>query len=92
MSGALRPLVLGAVLLLICVGLGLQIAHQSQRVRALYGELQQNQRDQDALLAEHSRLLLERATLASYHNVDRLAEQELGMRFPDRVVPVGGLR
>lgn len=92
MSSDWRLMALGALALAVCVAQGMQIAYQSQQVRALHAELQQNQLAQDALLAEHSRLLLERAAIASYHNVDRIAESELHMRFPETVTRIAPAR
>jgi cell division protein FtsL len=69
---------------------GVWIASLGQDVRGLFVALEQNQRTQDALLAQYSRLLIERSTLSSYQNVDQVAEQQLTMRFPEiveRVAP-----
>jgi cell division protein FtsL len=41
------------------------------------------QRAQDELLSEYSRLLLERSTLAAFQNVERIAQTELAMQFPE---------
>jgi cell division protein FtsL len=64
---------------------GVWIASLGQDVRGLFVALERNQQQQDALLAEYSRLLLERGTLASYQNVDEVAERRLAMRFPEQV-------
>jgi cell division protein FtsL len=64
---------------------GVWIASLGQDVRGLFVALERNQQQQDALLAEYSRLLLERGTLASYQNVDQIAERRLAMRFPEQV-------
>ena len=64
---------------------GVWIASLGQDVRGLFVALERNQQQQDALLAEYSRLLLERGTLASYQNVDQVAERRLAMRFPEQV-------
>lgn len=88
MSKQWQSAALGIAMLCVCVGLGIQVAQRAQEVRGLYAQLQQNQLAQDALLAQHSRLLLERAALASYNSVDRLAEYELNMRFPERITRV----
>ncbi len=80
-----RQTILFVVLLLAVVGSGIQVALVSHRVRLLHGDLEAAQKAQDAHLAEYSRLLLERSALAAYQNVERLAEQELAMRFPDQV-------
>ena len=69
---------------------GVWIASLGQDVRGLFVALEQNQQTQDALLAQYSRLLIERSTLSSYQNVDQVAEQQLTMRFPEiveRVTP-----
>jgi len=64
---------------------GLAVAAFSQSVRSLHVELESAQRSQDELLAEYSRLLIERSMLASYHNVDQVAEGKLAMTFPETV-------
>ena len=69
---------------------GVWIASLGHDVRGLFVAIEQNQQDQDAMLAQYSRLLIERGTLASYQNVDELAERQLAMRFPElieRVAP-----
>jgi len=63
---------------------GVWIASLGQDVRGLFVALERNQQRQDALLGEYSRLLLERGTLASYQNVDQVAERKLAMRFPEQ--------
>ena len=64
---------------------GVWIAATAQDVRGQFVALQHNQAEQDALLAEYSRLLIERGTLSSYQNVDQIAERQLAMRFPETV-------
>lgn len=83
-----RGVLLGMVLLGICLVLGVQSASQSQRMRTLYSQLQQDALAKDALLAQQSRLLLERGALKSFHSVDRLAEDKLKMRFPESITRV----
>ncbi len=78
-------LLLGTMVYLGVAATGIGVARLSQETRALYFALEQNQRAQDELLAQYSRLLLERSTLASYQNVDDIAERELGMLFPEQV-------
>ena len=80
-----RALLVFVALLLAVVASGIQVALVSHDVRRLHGELETAQKDQDRHLAEHSRLLLERSALSGYQNVERLAETELGMQFPDKV-------
>jgi cell division protein FtsL len=64
---------------------GVGIASVSQDMRDIVMALDQSQRAEDELLAEQSRLLLERSTLSSYQNVDRVAEHQLLMQFPELV-------
>ena len=64
---------------------GISIASFAQDVRSRFVALETNQRAQDALLAEYSRLLIERGTLSSYQNVDQVAARQLAMRFPELV-------
>jgi cell division protein FtsL len=88
-----RWLVWGIVVYTLIAASGMGVAAQSQRVRDLFAELERTQQQQDELLSEYSRLLLERSTLASYQNVDQIAEQSLAMRFPElveRVAPAQG--
>ena len=77
-----------AALLLALMLSGVQVAFNSQRVRQLHADLEAAQRLQDEELAEHSRLLLERSAQTSYVNVERVAEAQLGMVFPERVEPI----
>jgi cell division protein FtsL len=72
----------------VCLGLaltGLLIAWSSQSVRRLHVEIEANQRAQDAMLAEYSRLLIERSMVGSFQNVDQVAERQLSMTFPETV-------
>lgn len=67
---------------------GVQVIGVTGDRRVLFHELTRNQEAQDRLLEEYSRLLLERGTLVSYQNVDRVAKKHLNMRFPERVTSV----
>jgi len=78
------PLCLALLAVLILTS-GLGQVEQAHEVRALYSEMGQLQREQDALLEEHSRLLLERGALSSMQKVEVVAQGELDMLFPDRV-------
>jgi cell division protein FtsL len=80
-----RWLACGIVVYAVVAASGIGVAAQGQRVRDLFAELERTQAQQDELLSDYSRLLLERSTLASYQNVDLLAEQRLAMRFPELV-------
>jgi len=83
-----RGVALGVLLLAGCVVFGVQVASQAQQMRALYSELQRDQAAKDALLAERSRLLLERGALKSYSQAEKLARETLGMRFPESITRV----
>ena len=67
---------------------GIQTARQSGEMRELFQRLSTNQKIQDRLLAESRLLLLEKATLASYLNVESVATEELAMGFPEQVLRV----
>jgi cell division protein FtsL len=89
-----RWLLVGVLVYLGIAASGVGVARLSQETRALHMALELDQREQDRLLAQYSRLLLERSTLAAYQHVDDIAEQRLGMRFPEqveRVAAVDGL-
>jgi len=84
-----RWLIAGIVVYVAVAASGVGVASLSQQVRALFIDIERSQEQQDELLSEYSRLLLERSTLASYQNVDQLAEDRLSMRFPELVEPIG---
>ena len=67
---------------------GLQTARQAAELRGLYRQLSEGQQIEDRHLREYRLLLLERATLAGYQNVEPTARDELNMRFPADVVRV----
>ena len=67
---------------------GIQTALQSDEVRSYNQRLSDLQAIQDEHMTRHRLLLLERATFAGYLNVERVAREELGMRFPEQVVKV----
>ena len=59
------------------------VVDRSNERRNLFIELSENQVEQDRLLEERTRLLIERGALSAYQNVDRIAIDELKMKFPD---------
>jgi len=73
-----------AVLAAITIS-GLGRVNAAHDMRGLYGGLGDVQRQQDRLLEEHSRLMLERGALTSMQNIEAVAQSELGMQFPDEV-------
>ncbi len=73
------------LLLAGAVASGIQVVFTTHQLREIHGALEVVRDRQDDLLAEHSRLLLERGALAAYQNVERVAEVELNMRFPNEV-------
>jgi cell division protein FtsL len=80
-----REVIAFAVVLIAVVASGIQVTLVSHEVRRLHGMLETAQKTQDEHLAEYSRLLLERSALSSYQNVERIAQDELAMRFPEAV-------
>ena len=83
--GAGKRLGLTLALFSGAVASGLQVVMAAHQLREIHGMLEATRNHQDLLLAEHSRLLLERGALAAYHHVERVAEAELKMQFPDEV-------
>ena len=67
---------------------GVQVATQAQHMRQAFAALSSAQERRDALLAEYSRLLLERGMLASYRSVGDTAANALDMRFPEEFTAV----
>ena len=83
----MRPLWLGltvAVYALVCLT-GIGVALKAAEMRALFIQLEDVRTTRDGHLEEYKYLLLERATLKSYQDVERIAVAELDMRFPDEV-------
>ena len=78
--------VLHLVAILIIAGLlvssGLALVRAAQAMRSLHSELDQLQTRQHSLMADYSRLLLERSSFASLQTVETVAAQELRMQFP----------
>ena len=84
---ALYPTAVAAGLFVAIVFSALEIVESAHRMRSLYQELDLVQRQQNELLAVHSRLLLERGARASLNEVEVAAEQDLGMHFPPLTEP-----
>ena len=80
-----RQWIFGGVIWGIVAASGVQVASKSHEMRRAYTQLSEEQARRDALLEEYSRLLLERGTLSSYRNVDRIASEALSMHFPEEV-------
>ena len=87
LSKTLYPMVIVAGLLVAIVFSALETVDSAHRMRSLYQELDQVQRQQNELLAVHSRLLLERGARAGLNEVERAAEHELDMHFPPLTEP-----
>ena len=71
--------------LVAAVSSGVMLVRSANTMRELHIELDAAQRAQDNELADYSRLLLERAAIAAYQNVERVARTELEMHFPVNV-------
>ena len=74
--------------LLLAVASGIQVALSAHDARRLHAALEAAQQSQDEALAMQSRLLIERAALAAYQNVEQTAQGTLKMRFPQAVTRV----
>ena len=61
---------------------GLAVVNDAHETRGLYQALGETQQQQDELLADHSRLLLERGARSSLQNIEEVAQRELNMQFP----------
>lgn len=68
---------------------GVALTEAAQKKRSLYQALDHLQIEQNTLLAEYSRLLLERSTLASLQTIESVAQAELNMVVPSEVARVG---
>ncbi len=83
MSG--RTFALFALALAFAVLSGIQVAIGTQDVRERHRALQALQLELDRAVEMYSRLQLELAAVAAYQNVERTAEESLGMSFPSDV-------
>lgn len=59
------------------------VVHARHRHRQLFVELSALEKARDELNIEFGRLQLEHATWAEANRIDRLAREQLGMRFPE---------
>jgi cell division protein FtsL len=69
---------------------GIQVSIATQEVRERHRALQALQLELDRAAEEYSRLQIELAAVAAYQNVERTAEESLGMSFPadvERISP-----
>ena len=60
----------------------LVLVFSTHELRQIHQSLDEAQRDETVELARHSRLLLEKSTLAGLNEVESIALRELGMEFP----------
>ena len=63
----------------------LVLVFSTHELRQIHQSLDEAQRDETAELARHSRLLLEKSTLAGLSEVESIALRELGMEFPNNL-------
>lgn len=87
LSKSLYPMLVVVGLLGASVFSALEMVDSAHRMRSLYQELDLVQRQQNELLAVHSRLLLERGARASLNEVELAAQQDLDMHFPPLTKP-----
>jgi len=87
---SVSPVMLAGFLcqLVLFVMTGLAMVNGSHEMRLLYQNLDTMQRQQDRLMSEYSRLLLERSTLANLQTIEAVARNELGMLFPEDIAEV----
>ena len=63
----------------------LVLVFSTHELRQIHQSLDEAQREETAALARHSRLLLEKSTLAGLNEVESIALRELGMEFPNNL-------
>ena len=63
----------------------LVLVFSTHELRQIHQSLDETQRDETAELARHSRLLLEKSTLAGLSEVESIALHQLGMEFPSNL-------
>ena len=72
-------------LLALNVVSALFLVFSTHELRLIHQSLDEAQRDETVELARHSRLLLEKSTLAGLNEVESIALHELGMEFPNNL-------
>ena len=72
-------------LLALNVVSALALVFSTHELRQIHQSLDLAQRDETVELARHSRLLLEKSTLAGLNEVESIALSELGMEFPNNL-------
>jgi cell division protein FtsL len=70
------------VLSVTITGSAILAVNATDEVRALHGELQAAITAHDEQMKEQSRLLLERSARAAWPEVEQVATEQLGMKFP----------
>ena len=63
----------------------LVLVFSTHDLRQIHQSLDEAQRDETVELARHSRLLLEKSSLAGLNEVESIALRELGMEFPNNL-------
>ena len=71
------------LLLILNVASALYLVFSVAELRQIHKVLDKAQRDETVELASHSRLLLEKSTLAGLNQVESIALRELDMVFPN---------
>ena len=78
------PALLAMGLTVAVAGSALLVVYSQHESRALFAELQELNRERDALDAEWGMLRLEQGAWATHGRVERLAREELDMVMPGR--------
>jgi cell division protein FtsL len=68
--------------LLLILGSAISVVYLAQKSRLLFAELETSRKAQYQLDTRWNRLILERSTLLSPANVERVARKKLGMALP----------
>lgn len=74
-----------AIVVVGIVATGLEQVSAAHEMRGLYGQLGKLQHEQDGLLEERSRLMLELGAIGSMHSIENFAAAELDMHFPEEI-------
>jgi cell division protein FtsL len=89
-------LILLGLMVLLAVGSSLGVVYAKHAARKEFVQLQELNRQRDAMQVEWGRLQLEQSTLADHARVEPIARRRLGMRMPDAgesvIARVGAVR
>lgn len=81
----MRPLLTMVVLLALVVASALAVVQKTHESRLMFREMERLTKEWDEARAEETRLKLEQASQSDASAIERIAQEELGMRAPETI-------